>query len=78
MAPQIMKAILDKNLWVKKSPQVAGSVRIHFPSAEVADIVLSNTEPVDIFGRINVTAEQIKLSNLSKLLVAGDIQVVQK
>lgn len=78
MSPQIMKAIIEKNLWVKKSPMATGAVRIHFPSHEIQDIVLTNQEPVNVFGRINVTAEQIRLSNLNQLLIHGDIQIVQK
>lgn len=77
-SPHLMKAIIEKNLWVKKSSNVQGAVRIHFPSKEIQDIVLSNFEPVNVFGRIGVTAEQIKLSNLERLLIAGDIQVVIK
>jgi hypothetical protein len=76
MSPHLMKAIIEKNLWVQKARNVQGSVRIHFPSESVADLVLSGWEPVNVFGRIGMTNEQIKLSNLEQLINAGDIQVV--
>lgn len=75
-SPQIMKAVIEKSLKVKKSANVQGAVRIHFPSKEIADIVLTDFQPVSVFGRINMTAEQVKLSNLEKLLIEGVIQIV--
>lgn len=76
MSPQIMKAMIEKKLWVKKAPNSTGAVRIHFPSNDIQDIVLTNHDAVNVFGRINITAEQIKLSNLEQLLVQGIIQIV--
>lgn len=78
MSPQLLKAIMSKKLFIKKGANVQGSVRIHFPDPGVQDIVLSNWEPVDVFGRIKIDAEQIRLSNLEELVVAGDVQIVRK
>jgi hypothetical protein len=78
MSPQLMKAILNKNLWVKKAANVQGSVCIHFPSNDLQDIILTGWEPVNVFGRINATVDQIKLSNLEDLYIAGHIQIVRK
>lgn len=77
MSPLLMKAMIEKKLWIKKSAQVQGSVRVHFPSPDLQDIVLTTFEPVNVFGRINISKEQVQLSNLERLLIAGDIQIVK-
>lgn len=77
-SPLIMKGLIEKKLWVKKSGAVQGAVRIHFPSQDIQDIVLTNFEPVNVFSRINISKEQVLLSNIEKLLISGDIQIVQK
>lgn len=76
MSVMLMKALLHKNLKVQKGPNVQGSVRIHFPNSEIEDIVLTNHDAVDVFGRINVNAEEIKKSNLAALIARGDIVIV--
>lgn len=75
MSVMLMKAILHKELKVRKSPNVQGSVRIHFPTPEIEDIVLTNHEAVDVFARINVSSEEIKKSNLAMLISRGDVQI---
>lgn len=75
MSPVLLKAMLEKTLWVKKAANVQGSVRVHFPDPNIQDIVLTGWAPVNVFGRIGITAEQVKLSNLEQLLLAGDIQL---
>lgn len=78
MSPLIMKGLIEKKLYVKKANNVQGAVRIHFPSSAIQDIVLTNFEPVNIFGRINITKEQVLLSNLEQLVIRGDVKIVQK
>lgn len=53
-------------------------MRVHFPSKEIEDIILTGWDEVDVFGRMRVTAEQIKMSNLSALITKGDVMVVVK
>ena len=77
MSPQLMKALIEKKLFVKKTKKVQGSICIHFPSPDVQDLVLSGWDPVDVFGRINMTAEQVRLSNLEAHIINGDIEVVK-
>jgi hypothetical protein len=77
MSPQFLKALIEKKLWVKKAGNVQGSVYIHFPDKAVADIVLNNWEPVNVFGRINISMDQIKMSNLEQLMLAGHVQIVK-
>ena len=77
MAQLFKKGILEKKLLVCKGSNVQGSVRIHFPSPDVQDTVLSNFETVDVFGRINITKEQVLLSNLETLVIKGDVRIVQ-
>jgi hypothetical protein len=77
MTPLLMKSIIEKNLWVKKAGKVQGSVRIHFPSPSIQDIVLTHWAPVNVFGRIGMTVDQVKLSNLETLFLAGHIKIVQ-
>jgi hypothetical protein len=73
-----MKALIEKKLWVQKAKNVQGSVKIHFPDPNVQDIVLTSWEPVNVFGRIGMTAEQVKLSNLEDHILAGDVQLLIK
>jgi len=75
MSVMLMKCLIEKKLKIQKAPNVQGSVRIHFPNAEIEDIVLTNHEVVDVFGRINVNAEEIKKSNLGMLISRGDVQI---
>jgi hypothetical protein len=77
-SPLIMKGMIEKKLFVKKASNVQGTVRIHFPSAGIEDIILTNFEAVNIFGRINITKEQVLLSNLEQLVIRGDVKIVQK
>jgi len=73
-----MKGILEKKILVKKAGNVQGSVRIHFPDPKVQDIVLTNFDTVNVFGRIGMTAELVKISNLSTLVLSGVLQIVRK
>lgn len=76
MSPHLMKALIEKKLLVKKAGNVQGAVRIHFPSPKVQDIILTGWDPVDVFGRIGMTEEQVKLSNLESLILAGHVKVL--
>lgn len=76
MSQKMLKGILEKNLKVKKAPNVRGSVSIHFPNPIVQDIILKDFSEVEIFKRINITEEDIKTSNLSILIARGDIVIV--
>jgi hypothetical protein len=71
----LMKGLIEKKLKVKKAPNVQGSVRIHFPNKDIQDFILINGDPVDVFGRINVTADDIRKSNLEALLAQGHVVV---
>lgn len=73
MLQKIMVGMNVKQLKVKKSPNVQGSVRIHFPNHLVEDVVLSNFDAVELFKRINIQPEDIKQSNLEMLVMRGDV-----
>ncbi len=68
--------ISKKELNIKKSDKVQGSVCIHFPDNSVKDIVLTNDLTVDVFGRIAMTPDLVKKSNLQMLLNQGAIVLV--
>jgi hypothetical protein len=76
MNQKLIKGLLAKKLIVKKGGMVTGSVCIHFPDASIEDIVLKDQSPVDVFQRINISADAIKQSNLSDLVSAGHVVIL--
>jgi len=72
----LMKGLIEQKISVKKAPQVQGTVRIHFPNKEIQDFVLTNWQPVDIFARMGVTVEDVKMSNLGDLIAQGHLILV--
>jgi len=76
MMPNLLKAMMLKKLVVRKGMNRTGQVRIHFPNPEIQDILLSNFGPVDVFGRINMTVEDVQKSNLEQLVLRGDVEVL--
>lgn len=76
MSPHLMKALIEKKLLIKKAGQVQGAVCVHFPSPNIQDIILTGWDPVDVFGRIGMTDEQVRLSNLEQLIVSGHVKVI--
>ncbi len=68
--------IAKKDLKIKKSDKVQGSVCISFQSEEVKNINITNSNVVDIFGRIGITADDVKKSNIQTLLNQGLIVLV--
>jgi hypothetical protein len=75
MTKSLMKGLIEKKLAVKKGMNVSGSVCIHFTSPAIQDIILTNTDTVDVFGRIGMTSKDIETSNLEALYLAGHIQI---
>lgn len=73
MLRQLQEGVLKKKLMIRKGPSVQGSVCIHFHSKEVKDIVLTDTQSIDVFQRINIQPEDIVKSNLEALMLRGDI-----
>ena len=78
MSQNFLNGILMKKMIVKKAPMVQGQVCIHFPNPAVQDIILKDYSEVDVFQRINITADDVKTSNISQLLSRGDIVLVGK
>lgn len=75
MISSIMRGMLVKKLVVQKAPNVQGGVKIHFPSESIKDIVLTDFASVDVYKRINITDDQIKVSNLESLVLSGILVV---
>jgi hypothetical protein len=73
MSQGLLKALIEKKLTVKKAPNVQGTVRLHFPNPEIQDFILTSFQPVDVFARIGMTADDVKKSNIAALLTAGHI-----
>lgn len=76
MNQKMIKGLLAGKLVVKKAGMVTGSVCIHFPDPKIQDIVLKDQSPVDVFQRINISADAIKQSNLSDLVTAGHVVIL--
>jgi hypothetical protein len=76
MMQKLMKGLMNKNLKVKKAPNVTGTVCIHFPNPEIQDFQITGFEVVDIFGRIGMSVEDVKKSNIQALIHRGDLIVV--
>ena len=76
MRQGLMKSMIESKLVVKKAPNVTGTVCIHFPNPLIQDIQLTNFQAVDVFGRIGVTKEDVKASNIQALLHAGHLVII--
>lgn len=76
MLKKLQESMLKKELKVQKAPSVQGAVCIHFQNPEVKDIVLNDFSVVDVFKRINVTAGDVRKSNIQQLLLRGDLVVI--
>jgi hypothetical protein len=76
MMQRLIKALMTKKLMVQKGRNVQGSVKIFFPNPKVQDIVLTDFRPVDVYGRINISDDDIKESNLEALALKGMIVIL--
>ena len=76
MMQGLMKGILDKKLLVKKGHNITGTICIHFPNPKIQDIHLTDFSVVSIFGRIGMTQDDARKSNLESLLNRGDLLIV--
>lgn len=75
MLKRLQEGMIKKELKVQKAPSVQGAVCIHFQNPEVKDIILNDFSMVDVFKRINITAADIRKSNLQALVLRGDLVV---
>lgn len=76
MLRKLQESMIKKELKIQKAPSVQGAVCIHFQNKEVKDIILNDFSIVDVFKRINITAGDIRKSNIQQLLLRGDLIVV--
>ena len=77
MLNSLLKGIIAKKLLVKKGSSVTGTVCVHFPTPKIQDIQLTDFSIVDVFGRIGMTPEDVKKSNISALVHKGDLVILE-
>jgi hypothetical protein len=70
---KLLLGLANKKLSIKKAGNVTGSVYLHFYNPKIPDLVLNNSEPVDLFAWTDVTVAEIKRSNLEQHVMSGDI-----
>jgi hypothetical protein len=76
MMQKLIKGLLTKKLVVQKGRNINGAVKIFFPNPKVQAIVLTDSNPVNVFGRINITEDDIKESNIEALALKGTIVIL--
>ena len=68
--------LANKKLVVKKMGNVTGAVGIHFANKQLGYLNIVNSKPVDLFAIADVTADDIRKSNVEQLLMEGHLQIV--